>query len=1118
MNCKEIQELVEEVVENRLSASCRRKVNSHLSHCAKCRSFLAAEKKEHAAFFRALNDVSDIPPPATPADVLAARLASAATAASKRAGSVAVPLWLKRVALISLLLGGAAFAAWVGTEWMASSDAVASGESTDNKTALVPEGESEMQMKTGLAALSAAATLATNVAVISTQTAIAAEVAGGALGAEVAEGVMSGGTASTGTKSSTGQRLAVAPRGLLQATSDLEWTGNGDGIHWNDAANWDGTHKPGSGYRLVFQNSTACNLTNDMGDVTVGGLYMNGTANLTIGGTGKITVVSQGDFQHTATANTYFDAPVHFVKTTATYLLRVGGNADYGVYFRGGLTSDNTIYPSGSGQLHIQNIAIPLSQQGTRISFYAQSGAPHIWFDVGGNNVNVTGYWSAHFHFNAVDAIKGFLSVGHKSTSGDTYDLCGHDQGTFTKFTSVAKTLATAPEITSVDKAKLILQGSGQGNPVVSARFTGKAGLEWTPDDAGTLTFTNITQTTQGELAATHGTIRLIRNATFTNLAKLTVGSMGVFQVDAGGGSNFHAAELEIAEGGVLRLAAGVTLSVDRVKVIASDSSFVYLDFGETYTADAFAAVAGFDGIEGEGVVVVAAGAVEPTTATWDAGGGADTSISLPANWEGDVLPDLSLGGLTAVFGTGSEVMIDRTVKLAGISVTSAGNLTFKKTQGKSIKLMSGGLSVAAGASARSVTFEAPVMVNASQTWVVSNAADSVVVTGRLMGASANTLSFTGGGKLYLSGTNDYAGELVFMPTTASTLYLNNADMAGPIHIGNKTATSAIGNTVAISGDTVLRGYVNMRDSVKWVNGGGVLTFAGGGLRQLNEYFRGSGHIVVTNAALGHLNLKTLWCDAPVTVELYAMHAMNTILYNGARVYGRVTQALRGDGSLQMGLSAFDQDRRGWLYMDADQHCKDFITYPARDGSGAQEVYSASNAVLQITPTANHSCYATFGGGASLRHNGAFTTTLLKASSSTGTVTVLKGTLVFGMARTETFLSSTDNKNYEFVFEGGSWEQMRSMTVGGGTESAVVKLEHSLALGKETEVCLEQNGKLCLDAKVAARAGTLWIRGQKMPSGIYGSSTSVAPLKNDTYFEGTGILCVGLHGMMIIIK
>ena len=108
--------MIEEVVENRLSASCRRKVNLHLSRCAECRAFLAAEQTEHAAWFRALNDVSDIPPPASPPAVLVSRLAAVAIHAAKRAGAVFVPSWLKRAAVITILCGGVAFAVWIGTD------------------------------------------------------------------------------------------------------------------------------------------------------------------------------------------------------------------------------------------------------------------------------------------------------------------------------------------------------------------------------------------------------------------------------------------------------------------------------------------------------------------------------------------------------------------------------------------------------------------------------------------------------------------------------------------------------------------------------------------------------------------------------------------------------------------------------------------------------------------------------------------------------------------------------------------------------------------------------------------------------------------------------------------
>ena len=161
MNCQEIQALVEEAIENRLSASCRRKANLHLSRCAECRAFLAAEQTEHAAWFRALNDVSDIPPPATPSDALAARLVPVAVSATKRAGSITVPLWLKRAAVLTILCGGAALAAWIGNEWITqSAPLVVAAAPSPSHDVQETEGEPEMKPMQLAAVMSAATVLA----------------------------------------------------------------------------------------------------------------------------------------------------------------------------------------------------------------------------------------------------------------------------------------------------------------------------------------------------------------------------------------------------------------------------------------------------------------------------------------------------------------------------------------------------------------------------------------------------------------------------------------------------------------------------------------------------------------------------------------------------------------------------------------------------------------------------------------------------------------------------------------------------------------------------------------------------------------------------------------------
>ena len=113
MNCKEAQSYIEEAIDGSLKGSCKRKVDAHLSRCADCRERFAAEKAEHAALFRALKEVSDIPPfPVSDAD-FTARLLEAVPAATAKAGGVLVPIWLRRAAVFALICGGTALAAWI---------------------------------------------------------------------------------------------------------------------------------------------------------------------------------------------------------------------------------------------------------------------------------------------------------------------------------------------------------------------------------------------------------------------------------------------------------------------------------------------------------------------------------------------------------------------------------------------------------------------------------------------------------------------------------------------------------------------------------------------------------------------------------------------------------------------------------------------------------------------------------------------------------------------------------------------------------------------------------------------------------------------------------------------
>ena len=113
MNCQQLRNRIEDVIDRRLTSEQKVQVDLHLSRCPACRAFVAAEQCEHQAWFKALNDTSDVP---KMSDDMMVRLAREVRP-SRTAGHVALPNWARRAAVWLVLLGGAAAAAWVGSEW-----------------------------------------------------------------------------------------------------------------------------------------------------------------------------------------------------------------------------------------------------------------------------------------------------------------------------------------------------------------------------------------------------------------------------------------------------------------------------------------------------------------------------------------------------------------------------------------------------------------------------------------------------------------------------------------------------------------------------------------------------------------------------------------------------------------------------------------------------------------------------------------------------------------------------------------------------------------------------------------------------------------------------------------
>ncbi len=110
MNCQEIRSSIENIIDGQLSMSRKRRIDLHLRQCAKCRAFCESERREHAVWFRALNDVSDIPQMSSG---LEARFLSSVNPPKARSFGQFFK-WVRRAAVFLMLAGGASYAAWIG--------------------------------------------------------------------------------------------------------------------------------------------------------------------------------------------------------------------------------------------------------------------------------------------------------------------------------------------------------------------------------------------------------------------------------------------------------------------------------------------------------------------------------------------------------------------------------------------------------------------------------------------------------------------------------------------------------------------------------------------------------------------------------------------------------------------------------------------------------------------------------------------------------------------------------------------------------------------------------------------------------------------------------------------
>jgi len=695
----------------------------------------------------------------------------------------------------------------------------------------------------------------------------------------------------------------------------------------------------------------------------------------------------------------------------------------------------------------------------------------------------------------AFSCATGWYSVAHA-----TFDLNGRSTAV-----SQLSGVTTHPWQTNIltSAAAATLTVDQIAATVFNGRLTGALSL--VKNGAGTLTISNYPSATTGDITVSNGTLAVASGATLGSGANVSVagGRLELYAASA----IADAAALKIWDGAKVLLSGGAIETVDRLFVNGVQQPRGY--YGSTASGAQYQDDAHF---EGAGQLYVTSNPpVTPVGATWDAGG-ANTLLSTPENWDGDVVPAFD-GTTVPTFGTGGSIAtVDVSVSLHGMAFNRNGNFTLAAGAGV-VSNGAGGIAAAVPtATARSYTIEENLVLTDHQTWNTATnlAAATLNVTGSIDdGFLPCNLTKTGFGPLELRAANTFDGTvtisqgdvrlyhaLALGSTNGNTIVQGSAGgrlilyggltLAEPLVLNGDFNNS--GTLVVGTGSNVVSGPVTCVGQVRIVGYNGPLVFTGGVTADNNGLFvLNSGSVITFQDKPLNLGTRTFWSDSGgVSVLAVAGNNWADTLCAGGGIRCNLPDVLPPSASLRIGIGTYRPD--GKLDLNGnDQSCSKL--YIDSSLPGARSITSATPARLTVNQNANTLYDGVFTGAASLLKLGTGTLTITNAYTSTaGSFAVSNGTLaVTG--------EGTFGPNSLNVFVGGTGRLVLSNSVAIANNAAV----QMPAAGVGT-------AKISLGAGVHEKVGYLFF-GEKMKRvGTYGSTSSPATHTDDTHFEGPGVL------------
>jgi hypothetical protein len=560
------------------------------------------------------------------------------------------------------------------------------------------------------------------------------------------------------------------------------------------------------------------------------------------------------------------------------------------------------------------------------------------------------------------------------------------------------------------------------------------------------------------------------------------------------------------------------------------------------YAAEAAEGVTKLDVLKGPAQICVKVEAGAASTATWD-GGGTDSKMSTPENWDGDATPDLTGGGLTALFpASGVHPLVDGTYFITSLEFTGealSGTSSFEAAPGASLMTADGGgITIPAGASSsakHNVYMGAPVVAVGSNCWNVGQ--NSILyLTNTLSSFGSAKVLKTGVGELHITTPPHMAGQLVlgggntyidcsdafsdplveFWPhvrrehpveSTSRIYFTKDCTVVGPTHLYNDPDIR--GSFVIAQKDTTL-----VYDNLVTIESGylrhgaekGAKVYFRGGIGakygNCHTIFAGDGEFIIEDRPVGLDGTAptVYWDSSTSTVTLNVASNKFGTAGSTMRVHNHVRTAVdyafHPDTSMRLHIPTTSLD-----LMNTKQKFKLFAVW--------NEV---SNATTGATRNPTYKCTVKGEEGSSLTEtdSGIYTNALYEGGASycyTGT-----GTRRFTWpSSTSGACSLAGSGTLEFLapgaWPGGAWTGRTSRVVLEPTATGVIRFRNAAALARFTDVEVSATdgsaGTIDIPENIELTASFLRVNGKKQRLGRYGSSTSGAENKLGC-FTGAG--------------